>query len=221
MILFSLSAAIAAIPPVCDVTPASECFRQNISGVQRFICPISGANSSILFPDIVYTVSNATNRSFETRSNVTIVGFGGSLEGPLTVSGDNVTICNLEVANPVTVRGLSAQNLTVVNLKSRADVGVVVVGVAKLQNEIDITGLELTNITTIAGGVTEALVHARADDETTISCLPVSPKVVFQPFTNDTNVDAANSCDVIDLSSLLAIFGRPYEVSFFRRRDGD
>jgi hypothetical protein len=133
----------------------------------------------------------------------------------LTVKSDGAGLCNLGLDTRAVVRGRSATDFSAVNVTVlHDDVAIMIVGVAPRQNQIDVTGLAVTGVSAGGRNIVVAAAHAEASSPVDIECPPTGGTVVLQPYVADANVTGAQpGCTVVDLYSLLAIFGQPYEVS--------
>ena len=139
---------------------------------------------------------------------------GGHVSGTLTVKGDRAGLCNLGLDTRAVLRGGSATDFTAVNVTVlHDDVAIMIVGVAPRQNQIDVTGLAVSGVSSGGRNIVVAAAHAEASLPVTIECSPTGGTVLVQPYIADANVTGLRpGCTVVDLYSLLAIFGQPYEV---------
>ena len=136
------------------------------------------------------------------------------LRGPATISGP----CPLVIADAITIA-----NVTFVCLSGNVAISVVgpnvvvsnvdVVGASLLSavavKGVDISGLRVTR-STATEPVLAVLGHTEGDWD--IEC-KIKSTVVAQPLSGT----GTTNCTTIDLSALLSVFGRRYEVQFYNK----
>jgi len=186
--------------------------------LRQFVCLLSAVNGTHLDAETVYVAPDTVTGDFVLSNGTRVLG-PVKINGSLTVMGGSAAICNVTTKKRVVVAGTSAPFVTIHGVTVNADnVGVMVVGASRSSNLIDVTDLSIADVAVTGDGsprVTFAAAHATSKTPVTVPC-DSSAWVVLQPYLANSNVSAEAGCkQTVDLSTLLAVFGRAYEVSFY------
>lgn len=216
MLALVVAAAVGAVCPVTTVPAlgSSRCVRQSNLKPVRYACALAEFNGTTLAADTTYVVIGRVSGNFTLSRGTVVVGGrgGGHVAGSLSVRGNDAGVCNLGLDVRVAVSGASATGFTAVNVTVvHDDVGIMIVGAAPRQNQIDVTNLSVSGV--VAGGrnIVVAAAHAFSQTPAVVEC-PPGGTLLLQPFVSEANVTGTSACAVVDLYTLLAVFGQPYEV---------
>jgi len=207
-------AAAGPIPAGCAfatniLPPGDQCAWS--AAANRYVCPLPSRSNAVLPAQTVYVATGTVATNVTLGNETALVAFDSAVvDGEIVVAGDGVALCGVWTTHRVVVAGSSARGLVVDDLSVDDTVGLVVKGASPKINSIDVTGLTVTRLWGPA--VIVAAAHAQADAPVTIPCDP-NNTVILQPLVPNANITASPGCQIIDLSRLLNVFGRPYEAS--------